>query len=141
MTDFKTSSRVREIRGCAEVRKIAAMSGDFCRVTVVDAEDLVHLSLSTSSFPAGLTAPEARYVAAALIASAGRIDHRQSEPNNFYLTPQAARLILGTLADRRAKIETTIASPDADADAETEADALNDLGYLDAVSTEISNVR
>jgi hypothetical protein len=70
---------MREIHGVAGVHKLAAFSGDIQSVRVEDGSDHVRLSLSTSSFPAGLSPVEARFVAAALIASAERVEDRRGE--------------------------------------------------------------
>lgn len=62
-----------QIHGLTRVRKIAMGDGAFLNVQVVDGEGCVHLCLSTSAFPAGLTPDEARQVAADLVKSADRV--------------------------------------------------------------------
>ncbi len=67
-------SKVREIHGCAGVRKVAAADGDFQNVTVTDGENgCVRLSLSANSFPADLTTAEAAHIAHSLNEAVARL--------------------------------------------------------------------
>lgn len=74
MSDDKFTHRIRQIHGLAGVTKGAMLddttSGQDIRVQ--DDGDYIWLSLSTSSFPAKLTAEQARYIAARLNEAADR---------------------------------------------------------------------
>lgn len=65
---------MKHVTGCDNVIKIAVSEGDTQRVQVVDGDGIVRLSLSSCSYPAGLTPEEARHVAKCLYDSATRVE-------------------------------------------------------------------
>lgn len=66
---------MQKIRGCRGARKVSAAGAvDVQNVTVMEDESGVLLALSTSSFPALLTAEEARHVAACLLLAAKNLE-------------------------------------------------------------------
>ena len=64
---------MKRCAGVNDARKVSYAGTETQRVLVVDACGEVWLSLSTSSYPAGLTPEQARHIAAMLIESAGRV--------------------------------------------------------------------
>lgn len=64
---------MKEIHGVADAQRIAMARGAHQEVRVRDGHGEVELCLSECSYPAGLSPEQARFIAAALIASADRI--------------------------------------------------------------------
>jgi hypothetical protein len=64
---------MRERHGIPNARKIAVSSTDKQSVHVTDADGEVHLSLGSSSYPAGMTPEQAVFIADQLRAAAERV--------------------------------------------------------------------
>lgn len=63
------------VSGIADARRISAVSNEETQsVLVTDGEGYVRLSLGASSFPAALSAGQARRIARDLLASAKRVE-------------------------------------------------------------------
>lgn len=77
-------ARVREMHGVANARRVASASveaSDVQGVTVRDGKDgEVHLLMTTSEYPAGLTPKQARMIAKMLVASAERAERWDGKP-------------------------------------------------------------
>ena len=70
----KATPSIREIHG-AYVTKVQAGPQPYGqKVTVADWEGYIILNIGDATYPAGLTAAEARYIAAQLNAAAARLD-------------------------------------------------------------------
>lgn len=70
---------MRECHGLEDVVQIAMSEGGKQRLQVRDGVGRVELSLSTSSYPAGMTPDQARFIAAQLLASAERVEKINQE--------------------------------------------------------------
>lgn len=68
---------MKEIHGVADARKVVMVKSEIVQdVTVEDGDGEILLSMSTSSYPAGLTPEHAEFVAKLLISAARRARSR-----------------------------------------------------------------
>lgn len=66
---------MKQKHGIADARKIAMVGlTDETSVVVTDGDGYVALSIGSQTYPCGMTPEQARFIAAALIASAERVE-------------------------------------------------------------------